>query len=208
MLDTAARRLTGPVLDRVANRIAAAGVSPTAITVVGWLAGIAACIAVTRAAWGVALILWLMNRLLDGLDGAVARNVGPTDLGGFLDVVADFSIYSGFVLAVALEVPGARLACVALLVAYYISGTAFLALSSILERRQLEQHRDGRSLRFVGGLAEGTETVIAYTLITLLPHHAETIIWVFTAAVAITAIQRVGEGILTLRSNVSVHASP
>lgn len=207
MLDTAARRLTGPVLDRAAKPIASLGVHPTTITAVGWTVGVGACVAVARGAWDIALVLWLLNRALDGLDGAVARRIGPTDLGGFLDIIADFSIYSGFVLAVAIEIPEARLACVALLAAYYLSGTAFLALSSILERLHLEQHRDTRSLRFIGGLAEGTETVIAYTLIALLPQHAETIVWIFTAAVILTALQRVAEGIYTLRRDPSLRAS-
>lgn len=207
MLDTAARRLTGPMLDRAAKPIAAVGVSPTAITVGGWVAGVGGCFAVTRGAWGLALVLWLLNRVLDGLDGAVARQVGPTDLGGFLDILADFSIYSGFVLAIAIEIPGARLGCVALLVAYYMSGAAFLALSSILERLNLKQHRDARSLRFVGGLAEGTETVIAYALITIMPQHAVLIVWIFTAAVALTALQRVAEGFSTLRPGRSLRTS-
>lgn len=199
MLDTAARRLTGPPLDLAAKRLTALGIAATTITAVGWMAGIASCVAVARGAWRLALALWLINRVLDGLDGAVARQTGPTDLGGFLDILADFSIYSGFVLAVAIQVPEARLACVVLLGAYYMSGTAFLALSSILERLDREQFRDGRSFRFVGGVAEGTETVIAYGLITILPEHAETIVWVFAAAVIFTSFQRVAEGVLILR---------
>lgn len=180
------------------------GVRPLLLTALGWLAGIGACAAVVAEAWNVALVLWLLNRLLDGLDGAVARQVGPTDLGGFVDIVADFSIYAGFVLAVAIAVPEARLACTALLVAYYVSGTAFLALSSLLERRRAaDLHRDERSLRFVGGIAEGTETVIAYALFTILPQHAEAIAWVFTVAVALTALQRITEGVLVLRTTSS-----
>ncbi len=205
MLDTAARELTGPLLDRAAKRLAAVGISATTITAVGWAAGVAACIAVTHGAWKLALTLWLLNRLLDGLDGAVARQVGPTNLGGFLDILADFSIYSGFVLAIAIEIPAARLACVALLVSYYLSGTAFLALSSILERLHFEHYRDARSLRFVGGFAEGTETVITYALIALLPQHAETIVWIFTVAVALTALQRLADGIVTLRRQPALH---
>lgn len=207
MLDTAARRLTGPVLDRAAKRISATGISATTITVVGWLVGVGACVAVTRGTWTLALVLWLLNRVLDGLDGAVARQAGPSDLGGFLDILADFSIYSGFVLAIAIEIPTARLACVALLVSYYISGTAFLALSSILERLHFEQHRDARSFRFIGGLAEGTETVITYALITLLPQHAEIIVWVFAAVVALTALQRLAEGIVTLQHRPSLRTT-
>ena len=199
MLDTVARRMTSPPLDSVARRAAGAGIHPTAITGAGWVVGVACCLAIVGGAWTVALVLWLLNRVLDGLDGAVARQTTPTDLGGFLDIMADFSIYAGVVLAVAIEVPDARLAAAALLVAYYLSGTAFLALSSILERRRAQDHTDQRSLRFVGGLAEGTETVIAYVALMAMPQHAATILWVFLAAVSITVLQRTVEGVAMLR---------
>jgi len=199
MLDPRAREVLAPTLDRVGARIAAAGVPPLALTGVGWLAGVGACCAVASQHWTFGLVLWLANRLLDGLDGPVARVRGATDLGGFLDIVADFSIYAGFVLAVALAVPDARLACTILLTAYYVSGTAFLALSSLVERRG-GSFGDERSLRFVGGLAEGTETVIVYILFCLFPAYAAAIAWVFAAAVAVTALQRVFFGVRVLQA--------
>ncbi len=208
MLDARLRAAYAPFVDRVAARLVAAGVTPMQLTVGGWGIGVAACVAAGLGWWTAALLLWLGNRLLDGLDGAVARAGAPTERGGFLDIVADFSIYAGFVVAVAVEVPDARLACAALLVAYYVSGTALLALSSILERRRLDEHRDERSLRFAGGLAEGTETVIVYALLTLLHQQAEAIIWIFTVAVAVTALQRVVEGILVLRPRSPLRHTP
>ncbi len=199
MLDARARRVLFPGLDAVGGRLAVAGIPALAVTAAGWLAGVAACLSVVAQAWLWALVLWLLNRLLDGLDGPVARRKGASDLGGFLDIVADFSIYAGFILALAIAQPGARLACVALLTAYYLSGTAFLALSSLLERRGTTLAADGRSLRFVGGLAEGTETVVVYVLLCLLPGRATLILWLFTAAVAITAAQRIALGVHVLR---------
>lgn len=194
MLDTRMRALLRPMLDDAGRRIAATGLPPTALTATGWAAGAGACAATALRAWPVALGLWLANRLLDGLDGPAARAAGSaTEAGGFLDIVADFSIYAGVILGLAIAVPSTRLACVALLTAYYISGTAFLALSSLAERRR-QRLGDERSLRFVGGLAEGTETIAAYVLLFLLPGEAEVIVWAFTAAVAITAAQRVTVG--------------
>ncbi len=198
MLDSPIRAALGPVLGAAGRRLAAAGVPPVALTAAGWAAGAGACAATALAAWPAALGLWLANRLLDGLDGPVARAGTPTDAGGFLDIVADFSIYAGIILGLAVAVPGARLACVALLTAYYISGTAFLALSSLAERRR-QRLGDDRSLRFVGGLAEGTETIAVYVLVFILPRHATVIVWGFTAAVAITAAQRVVTGLQLLR---------
>lgn len=207
MLDARVRAAMSPVTERAGARLAAAGVRPLALTGTAWLAGVGACIAAGAGAWHLALVLWLANRVLDGLDGAVARAVGVTERGGFLDLMADFSIYAGFVVGVAVAVPSAQLACLVLLSTYYVSGAAFLALSSLLERRR---HRfgDERSLRFVGGLAEGTETAIAYVLFTVFPQQAATIAWVFAAAVAVTAVQRIFFGVRVLAEPVPTDAEP
>ena len=74
MLDAWARRRIDPPLDRLGARLAAAGI-------------------VVQAYW-VALALILVNRLADGLDGAVARHGRLTDLGGYVDIVADFLVYA------------------------------------------------------------------------------------------------------------------
>src|SRR5258708_3498639 len=199
MLDSRLRARLGPALDTAGRRLAAAGVAPAALTAAGWAAGAGACAATALRAWPAALGLWLANRLLDGLDGPVARAGTPTDAGGVFDILAAFRVLSGVILGLAIAVPGARLACVALLTAYYISGTAFLALSSLAERRR-QRLGDERSLRFVGGLAEGTETIAVYILLFLLPQHATAIVWAFTAAVAVTAVQRVHNALRLLRA--------
>jgi len=199
MLDAALRRATGPAFEATGVRLARAGLRPGWLTAAGWLAGVGACVAAGTGTWGAALALWLANRLLDGLDGPVARAGQPSERGAFVDIVADFSVYGGFVVGVAVAEPPARLACAALLAAYYTSGTAFLALSSLLERQQAESLGDQRSLRFVGGLAEGGETIAVYVLFCLLPSHATLIAWLFTAAVTVTAAQRVVTGARLLR---------
>lgn len=198
MLDAPARRGLAPVLDRTAAALHDSGVPDVAVTGVGWVLGLAACVSAATEHWTWGLVLWLANRLADGLDGPVARRSGASDLGGFLDLLADFSIYAGFVLAVGIAVPEARVACLALLVTYYLSGAAFLLLAPHLQARGARG--DGRSLFFVGGLADGTETVVAYVALCLAPAHAAIILWVFAAMVGLTAIQRTALGIRTLRS--------
>jgi len=190
MFDSKIRGVIGPPLELAGGKIAALGVPPAAITAGGWILGVGACVAVSVRVWLLALVLWLGNRLLDGLDGPVARVRGATERGGYLDVVSDFSIYGGFILGLAVAVPQARLACAALLLAYYVSGAALLALSSLLERRH-QKSVDERSLRLVGGLAEGFETVIAYVLFCVFPQSTALIAWIFTALVGVTAFQRV-----------------
>ncbi len=189
MLDTALRSRLAPGLDRAASALDARGVSPGVVTGVGLALGLAACVAAALAAWGSALALWLANRTLDGLDGPLARRRGATDLGGLLDFVADFVVYGGFVVGVAIAVPDARVACTALLAAYLLNNAALLSFASLVEKRRLS-HGDERSLRFTPGLTEGTETILAYVALCLLPGQAAIIAWVFAAMVLVTVGQR------------------
>jgi phosphatidylglycerophosphate synthase len=202
VFDSRIRTVIGPPLEAAGSSIAATGITPAAITAAGWVAGVGACVAAAAALWPLALGLWLVNRLLDGLDGPVARARGATDRGGFIDVAADFSIYGGFVVGVAIAIPSARLACTVLLFTYYVSGTALLALSSLLERRR-QSAADGRSVWLVGGIAEGFETIVVYVLFCLFPASAATIAWAFAAVVGITAVQRIVGGVRLLRDSLN-----
>lgn len=193
MFDAKIRGVIGPPLEVAGRRLASTGVPPLAITAAGWTVGVGACVAAALRLWPLALALWLVNRALDGLDGPVARARGATERGAFLDVVADFSVYGSFIVAVAIAVPDARLACAVLLLTYYVSGTALLALSSLLERRH-QNDADERSLRLVGGCAEGFETIVVYVLFCLFPGSAAVIAWAFAAMVGLTAIQRIVAG--------------
>ena len=199
MLDVPVRRRLARPLDATARRVAARGVGPGAVTAFALLVGAGACVAAALAAWPAALVLWLVNRTLDGIDGAVARiSGGATDLGGFLDFVADFVVYGGFVVGVAIAVPDARVACAALLAAYLLNNVALLSFASLVEKRRLA-FGDERSLRFTPGLTEGTETVLAYVAFCLFPGRAEVVAWTFAAMVLFTVGQRVRLAVTTLR---------
>ncbi len=188
---------TAPVLDRAARGLSGAGVRAGALTGAGLVVGVAACAAVATKRWDVALALWLLNRGFDGLDGAVARRTGASELGGLLDFVADFVVYSGFIVGVAIAEPDARLACVVLLASYLVNNVALLSFSSLVERLGLS-FGDERSLRLTAGLAEGTETIVVYVLFCVFPNAAAEIAWVFAGMVAVTAAQRVAVAVRVL----------
>jgi len=78
MLDDAVRRRLGPRLEPVAAALDRRGVTPGSITAGGLLVGVAACVAAALAVWVAALVLWLINRSLDGLDGTLARRRAAT----------------------------------------------------------------------------------------------------------------------------------
>jgi phosphatidylglycerophosphate synthase len=190
VFDRQLRAVADRPLRALGDRAADAGLRAEAVTAAGFTVGVGACVAIAADLRYVALGLWLANRLLDGLDGVVARRTGATDRGAFVDIAADFTVYAGFVVGVAYSQSDARLAAVALLSAYYVSGAAFLAWSSLAERRARALD-DNRSLHFVGGITEGGETIVAYVLLCVWPAATEPILWVFAVLVAITALQRV-----------------
>ena len=202
MLDRHTRGVAASTLDPVATWLADRSVGANYLTALGFVFGFGACGAIAYGQWTLGLGLWLVNRLFDGLDGLVARKSEPSDLGGFLDLSADFAIYAGFVVAVAIALPHARLVSVVLLATYYLSGTAFLTWSGLVQKQASKPvHSEGeRSLAFLPGLAEGTETIVVYCLICIVPSWAVPIMWTFAGVVLITAGQRIWWATKTLRT--------
>ena len=171
MLDARLRRLIDPPIDRIGAVLARRGIGADALTLGGFIAGVLAITAVMAELYGLALVLFLTNRLADGLDGAVARQTRLTDLGGFLDIVLDFIVYAGMVFGFAVADPAANaLAAAFLLFAFMGTGSSFLAFAVMAAKRGIATDLRGRkSLYYLGGLAEGTETILFLTLACVLP---------------------------------------
>lgn len=204
MLDPYARRVLGPPLDRVAALVDVGRVTPNGITLLGLLLGLGSAGAAATALWVPGLVLWLASRLADGVDGPLARRraartggaVSPA--GAFLDIVADFAVYGATVVGVGIGVGGSSWPFLAVLGAYYLNGTAFLAFSSLAERSGRTMD-DGRSLSFIGGLAEGTETIAVHSVWMAFPSVAAPVAVGWAVVVALGAAQRILLGYRILR---------
>ena len=94
MLDAKHRRVINPPLNRIGAQFAHWGIGADAVTIAGFGIDVAAWVALAVQAYAIALLLVLLNRLCNGLDGAVARHGGVTDRGGYLDIVLDFIFYA------------------------------------------------------------------------------------------------------------------
>jgi phosphatidylglycerophosphate synthase len=193
MLDGVARRLIGPSLDGAGARIAAAGVSADQVTWVGFLLGALAAAAIVGEGYLIGLLLILLSRLCDGLDGAVARYTQKTDRGGFLDIVLDFAFYGMIPLAFVLAEPERNAVAGAVLIAsFYLNGASFLAYAIMAERRALAgEARGPKSLYFTTGLAEATETIVVFVLFCLFPGAFAILAYIFAALTFITAASRI-----------------
>jgi phosphatidylglycerophosphate synthase len=201
MLDGRLRPLIDPALDRVGRALAARGIGADAVTVAGFVPGVLAILAVAAEAYGLGLVLLLLNRAADGVDGAVARHTRLTDLGGFLDIVLDFIVYAGMVFGFAAADPARNgLAAAFLLFAFMGTGSSFLAFAIMAAKRQLAtDHRGRKSLYYLGGLTEGTETILFLALACLLPQHFPLLAVLFGVMCWLTTLGRVLTGYQLLR---------
>lgn len=195
MLDALARRLIGAPLDRLARPLVRMGMTADGLTLVGLVLAVAVVPVLAWEAYGIAAGVIAVNRLLDGLDGAVARHTAPTDRGGFLDIACDFVFYGGVPLGFALARPENALPAAFLLFSFLGTGSTFLAYAAIAAKRGLSTRIRGRkSIYYLGGLAEGTETILVFLAACLFPDFFGVIAWGFGALCVATALGRLYAG--------------
>ncbi|ETD87280.1 CDP-alcohol phosphatidyltransferase family protein [Rhodobacter capsulatus] len=159
------------LLRPVARWLVRRGATADGLTVAGFALGLSAVPFLWGGYYGAALVGILLNRLFDGLDGAVARVAGPTDRGAFLDISFDFFFYATIPFGFALADPGANaLAAAALVTAFVGTGSSFLAFAILSERRGIA--RDAyptKGIQYLGGLTEGAETIALFVAMCLWP---------------------------------------
>ena len=205
MFDRQARRILDPWLDIPAHWLDARGVSANAVTVGGFILGMAACVAIAFSRNDLALVLILLNRFADGLDGCVARRRGTTDLGGFLDIVLDFIFYGGVPFSFALASPERLLPAAFLLYSFMATSGSFLAYAVIAAKRGVTTDLERKkSFYYSVGLMEGTETIVFFILFCVFPRHFHSLAWLFGGLCWVTVGLRVMQGVSVFRSDPNV----
>ncbi len=166
------------------------------MTWAGFAIGIAAALAIAWQQPLVGLALLLASRLADGFDGALARLTSATDRGAFLDITLDFVFYASIPLAFAFADPAANALAAALLLAAFIgTGSSFLAFSLLAERRGLTAaDYPQKGIYYLGGLTEGSETLICFAAMCLWPQHFAVLAQVFAALCVLTLATRLRAG--------------
>jgi phosphatidylglycerophosphate synthase len=201
MFDRAALALLKPVLERLASGLVRAGIGADTVTFAGFGVGLAAAGAIALGHPLPGLALLLASRLLDGLDGAVARQTTPTDRGAFLDITLDFLFYASIPLVFAIHDPAANALPAAVLLAAFIgTGSSFLAFAALAARRGLASSAyPQKGLYYLGGLTEATETLLCFALMCLWPRHFAALAYGFAALCALTTVTRIVGGWRALR---------
>jgi phosphatidylglycerophosphate synthase len=192
MFDARLRRFVDPPLNASARWLAASRISANALTIAGAFVGIGAAIAISQQQFAVALLLVIANRIVDGLDGAVARVNGPTEFGGYLDTLADFLFYVSVPVAFGFANNANQLPALLLVASFTLTAVSFLGFAAIAARQGASDSAHGpKAFIYSTGLMEGGETIGFFILFCLFPQHFPMLALAFAALCVVTVIQRV-----------------
>lgn len=168
-------------------------IPPWLFSVLGLMAGVAAAIALWQQAYLLGFMLWTLNRVLDGLDGAVARvSDAQSDFGGYLDIVIDFVVYAVIPVGLALGQmdTAVTFSLIFLLCTYYVNGASWMYLAAILEKRSHTQSNRLTTVAMPAGLIGGAETIVFYSAFIIFPG---ILVWLFSLMgllIVLTIVQR------------------
>ena len=192
MIDARLHPLIRRWLDLPARALVRAGVGANQITLVGFCIGVLALPALVFGQFWLALLAIVVNRILDGLDGAVAQLTQPTDRGAFMDIVLDFVFYALVPLGFALADPAVNALPAAVLIAAFVgTGSSFLAFSVIAGQRGMRPEAyPAKGIYYLGGLTEGAETIALFVAMCVFPQAFAPLAYLFAAACAVTTVTR------------------
>lgn len=191
MFDARLRPLIDPPLNAMGRALARRGISANAVTLAGLVPALATTFAIAHHHYLAGLALILLNRLIDGLDGAVARASGLTDFGGYLDTLADYVFYVAVPLGFGLAATENTVAAMLLIASFTLTCASFLVFAAIAAKRGEESTKHGaKSFFYSTGLAEGAETIAAFIAMCLWPAQFPAIAIGFAALCLLTVVQR------------------
>lgn len=201
MLDRYSLKLLKMPLEYLATLLRRYRISADQVTVCAFIVGMFAVPALAFEWYALALVLILLNRLGDGVDGCLARQTQQTDRGAYLDIVLDFIFYSAVVFGFALANPEQNaVAAAALIFSFMGTGSSFLAFAILAERRNIHSITyPNKGFYYLTGITEGTETIVFFVAFCLFPQHFAVLAWIFFILCWVTTLSRIIGGAHTLR---------
>jgi phosphatidylserine synthase len=178
MLDRQMLALTKPLVEDLARRIHQAGYSANQVSFAGFGFGVVSALMIASGFVTSAVIPLAINRMCDGLDGAIARSEGPSDRGAFLDITLDFLFYAGIPLAFAFCNPE----------------TNALPAAVAEKRGEKSTAYPTKAFYYLGGLTEGTETITCFVLMCLMPDWFVSLAYTYAAMCTVTTFTRMVAG--------------
>jgi CDP-diacylglycerol--glycerol-3-phosphate 3-phosphatidyltransferase len=194
MLDTYGRKYVNPMIDITARGLLKANLKPNHVTGVAFFIGVSSGVFVYLHLSLVGVILLWISGFLDAVDGSMARiSKNTSAFGTLMDITFDRAVEMSIVIALALRFPEARIYLLILTICVLFSMTIFLTVGALTEQKGM------KSFYYQAGLAERTEGFIMFSMMSLFTPWLTLVTNLFSAAVLITALQRMLEAKRILR---------
>lgn len=172
-------------------------ISPLHITIAAFLSGLLSCLFATQQRIALSLAFWVLNRALDCLDGALARyRKTASDLGGFLDLLGDYTIYSLLPIAVAhgnVSSSATWKAVAVLESTFHVNNFILFYVAAVAEKlraKSAEASKELTSVMMRPALMEGVESAVIFTLMLASPTSICAWSWTMAALVGVGILQR------------------
>ncbi|KAL9132078.1 MAG: hypothetical protein Q9217_000114 [Psora testacea] len=195
MFDIQLRPVKDTIFDTICNLVPAF-VKPLHLTAFGFVCGLLCCFCIFKKDIAMSLLFWTLNRSFDCLDGALARKRNTaSDLGGFLDLLCDFVIYSLLPIAVALGFDDSRSSLMALAfleASFHINNFVLFYVAAIAEKgkRKEKDSKELTSVMMRPALIEGAESGILFTAMLAYPNYIRVLSLAMAGLVSIGIVQR------------------
>ncbi|KAL8712179.1 MAG: hypothetical protein Q9220_003613 [cf. Caloplaca sp. 1 TL-2023] len=183
-------------------------ITPLQLTGAAFAAGLLSGYFAASSSILLSLAFWTLNRILDCMDGSLARIRGTSsDLGGFLDLLGDFTVYSFLPVAVALGAGASLQAWIAVAVlesSFHVNNFVLFYAAAVAEKKSAsadkkESVRDITSVIMRPALIEGAESATFFTVMLASPQNIGLLAWIMAGLVAAGTVQRVSWLVPVLR---------
>jgi phosphatidylglycerophosphate synthase len=190
MFDLQLRLILDRPMSALARVLVPLGIRADWVTVAGLVTAFVAMILVGRGLYLAGLAAILINRVLDGLDGAVARQTTPTELGAYLDAVFDTLFFASIPFAFALADPERAIAASFLIFGSMSAGASAWIFMAFTQR--------GESAAMpIASIVESLVMVLGFIVACILPARFSIVAYLLGFATFVVAGIRIAAAVNT-----------
>ena len=200
MIDRYIIKIFRPFLELVASFFYKFGVNANYISLLGLSLSFLSFYLILKDLIIIALFIFLLGRILDGVDGIIANKTRITEFGGFIDIVFDLISYSLVPLAFILKDNSNAIFGSILLTTFFGTSSAFFGIA-IFENNKFIQKNPEKSFYHVGGFMGGAITIFFLSLMFLFPEKFNLIALIFSVLCILGTVERIFYAYMILDSD-------
>ena len=200
MIDQYFIKIFKPLLELVASPFYKFGVNANYISLFGLSMSFLSFYLILEGLNNIALFVFLLGRILDGVDGIIANKTRITEFGGFIDIVFDLISYSLVPLAFILKDNSNAIFGSILLATFFGTSSAFFGIA-IFENNRFIKRNPKKSFYHVGGFMGGAITIFFLSLMFLFPEKFNLIASIFSVLCILGTIERIFYAYIILDSD-------